>query len=197
MNPRDSFTRSNLSNEGKISLDYSRHLCVTTRLARSLGNQRPSRRFSDSDLRQTGQQPCDNSNKRNATFGRQLSVESQIRHRQVYNMDQKFHKKFGNVTKGFATDVLSQSSYRASRDAVPTNSVPCRVDDEARSFSDSISSTTCTNFAKPHVRSQKICTKDDRKLPDKIAKFQAIEKWLQNLPKPVMKPGSVTWFPDR
>ncbi|KAL9973679.1 hypothetical protein ACROYT_G020163 [Oculina patagonica] len=89
-----------------------------------------------------------------------------------------------------ATDTSSPPSYRASRDAVPTNSVPCRMDDEARSFCDSISSITCSSFAEPDADRQKAWTIHKRKVPNKIAKFQAIEKWLQNLPEPVMKPGS-------
>ncbi|KAL9973682.1 hypothetical protein ACROYT_G020166 [Oculina patagonica] len=194
MNPRDSVTRSNSNNDGKISLDFSRHLCVTTRLARSFGNQRPSRRFSDSEatrlLRQTGQQPCADSNKRNETLGRHLSMEIQRPQRQVYNVDKTFHRKFGNMNKMFATDALSLPSYRPSRDEVPTNSVPRRMDDEARSFCDSISSIACSNFAKPDADRQKTWTIHKRKFPDKIAKFQAIEKWLQNLPEPVLKPGS-------
>ncbi len=194
MNSRDSVTRSNLNNEGKISLDFSRHLCVTTRLARSFRNQKPSRRFSDSEatrlLRQTGQQPCDDSNRRNVTFGRHLSMESQRLRGQVHNVDKTFHRKFGNMNKMFATNGSSPPSYRPSRDEVPTNSVHCRTDDEARSFCDSISSIACSNFAKPDAERQKTWTKHKRKFPDKIAKFQAIEKWLQNLPEPVLKPGS-------
>ena len=41
MNPRYSVTRNNVSYDRNISLDFLRHLCVRTRLARSSVNQKP------------------------------------------------------------------------------------------------------------------------------------------------------------
>ena len=193
MDSRDSLTRSNVSHRRKISLDFSRHLCVTTRLARSSVNQKPLRRFSDSEatpfFKQTGYQSCDHSEKRNAGFSRQLSLESKKPRRQVYNLDQAFHRKFGhnNVNVTPRGEALELSYYRANRDLAPTTQA---MDDGARSFCDSISSVACSNLTKPDVGKQKMWTNYKRKFPDRIEKFQAIEKWLQSLPEPVLKPAS-------
>ena len=189
---RDDVTRSNLSysleREGKVSLDFSRHLCVTTRMARSLETQRPSRRFSDSETttvrKQAGCQPCDVSKKKNLTFGRRQSAEGQLPRRQVHNVDQTFGRKFGHTSKMLTMDTLASSSHRANREAVAMNTVDCQLDDEAKSFCDSVSSIACSNFVRTDADKKKPWNKNGRKFPDKVAKFQAIEKWLQSLPEP-------------
>ena len=195
MNSRDSFTRSNLSHGRKLSLDFSRHLCVTTRLARSSVDQKSLRRFSDSEatafFKQTGYHSCDHSEKRNASFSRQLSLESKKPRRQVYNLDQVFHRKFGHkgssvMQKG---EALELPYYRENGDLAPATRA---MGDEARSFCDSISSVACSNLTKlqADVGRQKMWTNYKRKFPGRIEKFQAIEKWLQSLPEPDLNPAS-------
>lgn len=189
---RDAVSRGNFSysweREGKVSLDFSRHLCVTTRMARSLQNQRPSRRFSDSETttirKQTRFQPCDDSKDKNIKFGKRQSAEGKLPRKQVYNVDQTFQRKFGNTGEMQTTNTLASSSYRANREAVAVNSLGYQVDDEVKSFCDSVSSIACSSFARHDVDKQKPWNKNDRKFPDKIAKVQAIEKWLQSLPEP-------------
>ena len=58
------------------------------------------------------------------------------------------------------------------------------MDDETKSFCDSVSSIACSNFSSIDVDNRKPWNKKSRKFPDKISKFQAIEKWLQSLPEP-------------
>ncbi len=91
MNTRDTFARNNWSTTRR-HLDYSRHLCATTRSTTLLGNG-TSRSFSDSEtatfIGKTGQN-------RNVTFGGHLSDEGRVPRKRVYNMDQTFLKKLGH-----------------------------------------------------------------------------------------------------
>ena len=132
-------------------------------MARSLENQRPARRFSDSETmktrKRTGSQPFDNSNEK---FGRRQSAEGPLSRRHTGEMQ--------------ATNTVS-SSYEANRKAV-------QMDDETKSFCDSVSSIACSNFATIDVDKRTPWNKNGRKFPDKISKLQAIEKWLQSLPEP-------------
>ena len=179
MNRKDGVTRSKLSysldREGKIPLNFSRHLCVTTRMARSLENQRPARRFSDSETtknrKRTCPQPFDNSNEK---FGR--GQEGPLSRRQVYNIGKTFQQQFGHTGEMQGTNTVS-SSYGANRQAV-------QMDDETKSFSDSVSSIACSNFARRDVDKRTPWNKNDRKFPDKISKLLAVEKWLQSLREP-------------
>lgn len=179
---KDGVTRNNLSysldREGGISLNFSRHLCVTARMARSLENQRTARRLGDSETttnrQRTGSRPFDNSKER---FGRQQSAEEPLSRRQVYNMGKTFQQKFGHTNKIQGTNTLVPSSYWTNREAFQT-------DDETKSFCDSVSSNACSNFARTDVDNRKPWIRNNRKFPDKISKFQAIEKWLQSLPEP-------------
>ena len=193
MNTRDPFTRNNLGYKRTTSLDFLRHLCVATRLKRSSTSHRPSRRVSEPEAtrhpRQTGQESCDGSKKWNVTLGRLLSIEIQMPLKKVYKMDQTFHRNWATWIKCLQR-MVCLFHHIGRIDAVPTNSDPYQIDYETRSFCDSLSSITCSNFAKSDVGRNKIWTKYDRKFPDKTAKFQAIEKWLQNLPEPALKPGS-------
>lgn len=152
-----------LDREGKISLNFSRHLCVTTRMARSLENQKTARRFSYSETpstrKRTGSRPFD------------------LSRRQVYNIGETFQQKFGHTNEMQGTNTLVSSPYWTNREAV-------QMDDETKSFCDSVSSIACSNYARTDVDNRKHWNKNDHKFPDKISKFQAIEKWLQSLPKP-------------
>jgi len=147
-------------------------------MARSLGNQRTARRFSDSETttarKRTGSRPFDNSKEK---FGRQQSAEGPLSQRQVYNIDKTFQKEFGHMNEMQGKNTSVSSSYWAIRDAV-------QMDDETKSFCDSVSSIACSNFARTDVDNRKPWNKNNRKCSDKISKFQAIEKWLQSLPEP-------------
>ena len=180
---KDGDTRSNLSHsldrKRTLSLNFSRHLCVTTRMATSLENQRTARRFSDSETtttrQRTGSRPFDNSKEK---LGRQQSAEGPLSRTQLYNIGKTFQPKFGHTNKMQGTTALVPSSYCTNRQAF-------QMEDETKSFCDSVSSIACSNFARTDcVDNQKPWHKNDRKFPDKISKFQAIEKWLQSLPEP-------------
>ena len=181
MNRKDGVTRNNLSysldRKGEISLNFSRHLCVTTRMARSLENRRTARRFSDSETtttrQRTGSGPFDDSKE---TFGRQQSDEGSLSRRQLYNVGKTFQQKVGQTDKTLGTNTLVPSSYWTNREAFQT-------DDETKSFCDSVSSIACSNFPRTDVDNRKPRNRNSRKFPDKISKFQAIEKWLQSLPE--------------
>ena len=178
---KDGVTRTNLSysldRRGKISLNFSRHLCVTTRMARSLENQRTARRFSYSEnsttRKRTGSRPFDISKEK---LGRQPSrAEVPLSRWQVYNTGKTFQQELGHEMKG--TNTLVSSSYWANREAF-------QMDDETKSFCDSVSSIACSNFATTDAEDRKHWNKNERKVPDKISKLQSIEKWLQSLPEP-------------
>lgn len=179
---KNGVTGSNLSysldREGKISLNFSRHLCVTTRMARSLENQKTARRFSYSETpstrKRTGSRPFDNSKEK---FGRQQSAEGPLSRRQVYNIGETFQQKLGHTNEMQGMNTLVSSPYWTNREAV-------QMDDETKSFCDSVSSIACSNYARTDVDNRKHWNKNDHKFPDKISKFQAIEKWLQSLPEP-------------
>ena len=181
---RDGVTSSNLSysldRERNFSLNFSRHLCVATRMARSLEtDQRNARRFNDSKTtttpQRTSSRPFDNSKEK---FGRQQSTEGPLSRRQLYNIGKTFQSKFGHTNKMQGTNTLVPSSYWMNKETF-------QMDDETKSFCDSVSSIACSNFAKTDcVANRKPWHKNDRKLPDNVSKFQAIEKWLQSLPEP-------------
>ena len=140
-------------------------------MARSLENQRPARRFSDSETtttrKRTDFRPFDYSKE---MFGKRQSVEGS----QVYNIGKGFQQKYGytNATQG--TNTLESSSYWAKREVD-------QLDDETKSFCDSVSSIAFSNFARTDVDKR---TPLNKSVPDKIAKHQDIEKWLESLPAP-------------
>ena len=107
----------------------------------------------------------------------------------MYKRDMKFHRKFGTIPVIIKTYTLAPTPHHSSRNAGEdnSNSVCCSMDESASSFGDSVL-ITCSNIN--HVEKQEKWTKDSCELSDKIAKFDAIEKWLQGLPKPVFKTGS-------
>ena len=183
MNTRDFFTGKSLTEHKKThSLDFSRHLCVGTRSNVSM-DKRPSRSFSDTDavIRKLKEHGSYGDFKRNATlFGERTSQK------QVYHMDKTFHKKYGNKNEGAEIYASTPAIHRSWVNS-PTSSIYCGAneDDCARSFCDSVSSIACSNFTNADVekRSKRKCVG----LTDKMAKFNAIELWLQNLSKPVLQ----------
>ncbi|KAL9973678.1 hypothetical protein ACROYT_G020162 [Oculina patagonica] len=164
---------------------YSRHLCVSTR-STNVMESRPSTSSSDSEdktfLGQAGHGPYDDFKRRNLTLSRQVSIAGKVP-QQVYNMDHKFHKKFGTKSEMIETHAITPTPHQARRRSSPTNSVYSGIDDDASSLcADSVSSIACSSIT--HVDKQEKWNRDVRKLSDKYAKFDDIEKWLQSLPKP-------------
>jgi len=141
-------------------------------MARSLENQRPARTFSDSETTTTRERTdfrlFDYSKE---VFDKRQSVEGS----QVYNIGKGFQQKYGytNATQG--TNTLESSSHWANREVLD------QLDDETKSFCDSVSSIAFSNFTRTDVDKR---TPLNKSVPDKIVKRQAIEKWLQSLPEP-------------
>lgn len=185
--------QNNWCSRRETCLAYSRHLCVTTRSADVMEN-RPSTSSSDSvftsPLTHAACETYDYfTGIRNLTLHKQVNIKSKAP-REVYNKDIKFHKKFGTMPAMLKTHTLAPTPNQTRRKTCPTNlnSLCCSMDDDASSFCDSVSSIACSSIS--HVDKQEKWTKDSSELSDKITKFNAIERWLQGLPKPVFKTGA-------
>lgn len=186
MNTKDSLTwnLSSLSRTRTHSFDYSRHLCGSPR-PKALTDKRPSKSFSDTDamglLGQTAHGRYHGINKKKPKFVRQLASVERVSQKQVYNTDDSFHRKYGNKNERLDLHGLPPTTPWVNS---PVNSVlncEINVDDDARSFCDSVSSIACSNFANADIDKQRK-RKDD--ISEKISKFDAIETWLQQLSKP-------------
>ena len=174
----------NIQHKKTRSLDYSRHLCSSTRSAALIG-KRPSKSFSDSDAieilkqRIARRQSDPAFNTTNMTLERQSVTRTpQI---QVYQKDKTFHRKYGS--KSEETGVYASSnSIAIHRSCInsPTSSSCFSLNDDdcARSFCDSVSSIACSNFTLENDDE-----KWERKLTfsDRFGNFNAIETWLQRL----------------
>ena len=188
MNTKDSLTwnLSNLSRTRTHSFDYSRHLCGSPR-PKALTDKRPSKSFSDTDamglLGKTAHERYHDFNERKPKFvSRQLASVERVSQKQVYNTDDSFHRKYGNKNERLDLHALPPTTRWVNS---PVNSVvhhEMNVDDDARSFCDSVSSIACSNFANADVDKER---KSKDHISEKIAKFDAIETWLQQLSKPV------------
>ena len=166
------------------SLDYSRHLCSSTRSAALIG-KRPSKSFSDSDAieilkqRIARRQSDPAFNTTNMTLERQSVTRTpQI---QVYQKDKTFHRKYGSKSEETGL-YASSNSIAIHRSCInsPTSSSCFSLNDDdcARSFCDSVSSIACSNFTLENGDE-----KWERKLTfsDRFGDFNAIETWLQRL----------------
>ena len=188
---RDNLTWSNLRFKRENRLSYSRHLCVTTRSA-NIREKTPATSSSDSvftsPLTHAGYEPYDYFRRRNLTLQRQVSVQGHVP-REVYKKERTFHRKFGTMPVMLQTHTSppTPDPTRTKTNPANSNSVCFGMDDDASSFCESVSSIACSSIT--HVDKQEKWTKDARALSDKITKFDAIEKWLQGLPKPVFKTG--------
>lgn len=188
---RDNLTWSTLRFKKENCLSYSRHLCATTRSA-NIREKRPATSSSDSvftsPLTHAGFEPYDYFRRRNLTLQRQVTVQGHVP-REVYNKERTFQRKFGTmpVMLETHTSALTPDPTRTKTSPANSNSVCYGMDDDASSFCESVSSIACSSIT--HVDKQEKWTKDARALSDKITKFDAIEKWLQGLPKPVFKTG--------
>ena len=166
------------------SLDYSRHLCSSTRSA-ALIDKRPSKSFSDTDAieilkqRIARRQSDPAFNTTNMTLERQSVTRTpQI---QVYQKDKTFHRKYGSKSEETGL-YASSNSIAIHRSCInsPTSSTCFSLNDDdcARSFCDSVSSIACSNFTLENDDE-----KWERKLTfsDRFGDFNAIETWLQRL----------------
>ena len=174
----------NIQHKKTRPLDYSRHLCSSTRSAALIG-KRPSKSFSDTDAieilkqRIARRQSDPTFNTTNMTLERQSVTRTpQI---QVYQKDKTFHRKYGS--KSEETGVYASSnSIAIHRSCInsPTSSSCFSLNDDdcARSFCDSVSSIACSNFTLENDDE-----KWERKLTfsDRFGNFNAIETWLQRL----------------
>ncbi|KAJ7371241.1 hypothetical protein OS493_027355 [Desmophyllum pertusum] len=151
MSTRDTFMRSKRGYDRKNSLDYSRHLCVTTRTITSFGN-RPSRSSSDSEakmlLGRPDHGPYDDFKKRNLTLSRQVSDGGRVPRRRVYSMDQTLHRKFGHKNERKTRHPSEPTAHWVNKEAGPRKPMYYGMDDEPRSFCDSVSSIACSNLTK-------------------------------------------------
>ena len=174
----------NIQHKKTRSLDYSRHLCSSTRSAALIG-KRPSKSFSDTDaieilkqrIARTQSDPAFNTT--NMTLERQSVTRTpQI---QVYQKDKTFHRKYGSKSEETELNA-SSNSIAIHRSCInsPTSSSCFSLNDDdcARSFCDSVSSVACSNFTLENDDE-----KWERKLTfsDRFGNFNAIETWLQRL----------------
>lgn len=190
MNSKDSLTwnLSGYSRTRTNSLDYSRHLSGTSRPKAPI-DKRPSKSFSDTDaiglLSRSSYRRYHDFNEGTQKFAKQLASVERVPKKKMYNMDNSFHRKYGNKNGMLETFTLPPTPMRRWVNS-PVNSVVgfgISVNDDTRSFCDSVSSIACSNFASTEVNKDRK-SKDD--FPDKIAKFDAIETWLQRLPRPIL-----------
>ena len=166
------------------SLDYSRHLCSSTRSA-ALIDKRPSKSFSDTDAieilkqRIARRQSDPAFNTTNVTLvGQSVTRTPQI---QVYQKDKTFHRKYGSKSEetGLYTSSNSIAIHRSCINSpTSSNCFSLNDDDCARSFCDSVSSVACSNFTLENDDE-----KGERKwtFSDRFGNFNAIETWLQRL----------------
>ena len=174
----------NIQHKKTRSLDYSRHLCSSTRSAALIG-KRPSKSFSDTDAieilkqRIARRQSDPAFNTTNMTLERQSVTRTpQI---QVYQKDKTFHRKYGSKSEETELNA-SSNSIAIHRSCInsPTSSSCFSLNDDdcARSFCDSVSSIACSNFTLENDDE-----KWERKLTfsDRFGNFNAIETWLQRL----------------
>ena len=170
-------------------MEYSRHLSDITRSTTMLMGNSRTRAFSDSEAAgyhsYTYHGQYDDFRKRNSTtLG---SVEGATTQIKVYNLDKKFHRKFGRNEKVKETrynSELAPTLQLVNREDSPKHLTHFRMDDDGRSFCDSVLSFACSDF--PNADGDE-STKDDAS--NKNANFDAIEKWLQYLPEPGQESG--------
>lgn len=187
MNNKDSWT-SNLSRTRTHSFDFSRHLFDSPK-PKALTDKRPSKSFSDTDamrlLGRTTHSRYHDFNDRKPKFVRQPANRSErVSQKQVYNTDDSFHRKYGKKNERLDSQTLPPTTRMVNS---PVNSVIHNEmnddDDDARSFCDSVSSIACSNFTNADVDNER---KRKKRLSEKTVKFDVIETWLQQLPKPVI-----------
>ena len=174
----------NIQHKKTRSLDYSRHLCSSTRSAALIG-KRPSKSFSDTDAIEILKQRIARRQSDPAFNTTNMILERQSVTRtpeiQVYQKDKTFHRKYGSKSEETGL-YASSNSIAIHRSCVnsPTSSSCFSLNDDdcARSFCDSVSSIACSNFTLENDDE-----KWERKLTfsDRFGNFNALETWLQRL----------------
>ena len=169
------------------SLDYSRHLCSSTRSA-ALIDKRPSKSFSDTDAigilkHRIARRQSDTINTTNLTLvGQSVTRTPQI---QVYQKDKTFHRKYGSKSEETGL-YASSNSIAIHRSCInsPTSSSCFSLNDDdcARSFCDSVSSIACSNFT--FENDDKMWERNFT-FSKRLGNSKAIETWLQCLSNPV------------
>ena len=188
-------SRNNWSANRKHSVEYSRHLCDVTRSTTLTGKMRP-RAFSDSEATRSILIPTstyngqyDDFRKRNLTKGRRESVKNLPFQGSVLNTNKKFYRIWGkNEVKdtNSNSDSLAAIPQQVNGEVSPMyHSMYCGMDDDESSICDSVLSFACSGFT--NVDTEKQRQLDDNELLSRGAKFDAIETWLQHLPKPVLR----------
>ena len=188
MNSKDSLTW-NISGHSRTrthSVDYSRHLSGTSRSRpKAPMDKRPSKSFSDTDAIGLSSRSFHGRyhdlSEGSPKFAKQLANVERAPQTKVYIMDNSFLRKYGNKNE-YTLPPTPMHRWVSS----PTNSVlsfGMNVDDDTRSFCDSVSSIACSNFANTEVEKERK-RRDDS--PGKQAKFDAIERWLQHSSRPVL-----------
>ena len=178
MNTRDHL-KGNSWSTARSHLEYSRHLCATTRSSTLLGT-RTSKSFSDNSETDTFVGKAGQN--RNVTLVRQFSDEGRVLRRRVYCMDQTFLRKLGHKNGILEKHSVAAKPNLTNRKAYSKKPVHYGIDNDTRSFCDSVSSIACSNFANEN-REQKVA-KDCNKISDQMEKFVAIQNWLLNLSTP-------------
>lgn len=186
-------SRYNLIVNRKQSMEYSRHLCQD--IARSgttvPRNGRTRAAFSDSEAFRSLHShdyhgKYDGINRRNSTQGRKESFQKLPLRGNVISLDKKFHRKFGGKNEPKDTNNrVSLASVSQSGNWRTNQSVNLEGEHDDQSVCDSFSSLTCSDFTNADVeKPSKMCYVEP---PNKMAKFEAIETWLQHLPAPSLR----------
>ena len=99
-------------------------------------------------------------------------------------MHQTFERKLCHKNGMLEKHSIAHYPQQTNGKASSNNAVYRRVDEDARSFCDSVSSIACSNFAKE--KTEQNAHRDYHNKSVQIAKFNTIEKWLQSLPTPAV-----------
>ena len=153
----------------KHSLQYSRHMLHSATTHYTLAEKRLSKTISDSDVTEYGRQAGGDSYiafKRRQCLGR-MKPEQQT------SLPNTFHLKCNENM--LQTHTLMTSPVM--------NKISFGVDEDARSFCDSVSSMACSNLTTADSTVPVRGKENDFR--ESISKFHAIKKWLQELPTPV------------
>lgn len=195
MNSKDVLATNDRFSKWKLSLDYSRHLCIKTRPSALLGNT-SFKPFDDA-----GQAKCfgkthygsfDDGKKSKTRSMRPGNDNRDLNQTQARKANQRFQRKLGKENMRRAHDFSLNLRAHTGRKPCPMPSdgggedgsgedVYRADEDDARSFCDSVSSIACSSMMDEDKPEKWI--KDVPGSVDKLTKFNAIENWLKNVRK--------------
>ena len=95
-----------------------------------------------------------------------------VSQKQVYNTDDSFHKKYGNKNEMLDSHNLPPTKRFVNSTVNSVLHYKLNVDDNARSFCDSVSSMACSNFANADIDKGR---KRKNHISEKITKFDIIQ----------------------